>query len=91
MAEVLRLRGDELMWREIEGEVVAVDLRGSVYLAGNPSAAALWPALTEGATREALAERLVAVFGISESVAARDVDAFIRMLDERELLMREGE
>ncbi len=49
----LRLRSDALAWREIEGQIVSVDLRGSVYLATNRTGAALWPALVEGTTPEA--------------------------------------
>ena len=51
MTEPLRVRADALEWREVDGEIVALDLRRSVYLAINPSGALLWPALVEGASR----------------------------------------
>ena len=77
MSDILRLNRDALDWREVDGEVVALDRRQSMYLAINRSGAALWPALAEGATRAALVERLVERYGIDAEAAARDVDAFV--------------
>ena len=73
-------------WREVEGEVVAVDLRTSEYLAVNRSGAVIWQALADGATPGELAERLVAAFDVGRAVAARDVDEFLAILDARGLL-----
>jgi hypothetical protein len=84
----LRLRNHALEWREIEGEVVAVDTRKSVYMAVNRSGAVLWPALAAGATRDNLVERLVEAYEIDRESAEGDVDAFLRLLDEQDLLER---
>jgi hypothetical protein len=86
MGETLRLRMDALEWREIEGEVVALDLRTSVYLAVNRSGAVLWPALVEGATRRALAEELIEAYQLEPKVAEADVDAFLASLTKCGLL-----
>ena len=86
MSEMLRLRPDALEWREIEGEIVAVDARASVYLAVNRSGAVLWPALAQGATAESLQAVLVERYGLDQAAAAGDVEAFIRMLKDRKLL-----
>ncbi len=80
MAERLRVRADALEWRELDGEIVALDLRHSLYLAINPSGAALWPALVDGASREQLVERLCAEWGISREAAEPDVDGFLSEL-----------
>jgi hypothetical protein len=82
----LRLRDEGLTWREIEGEMVAVDIRTSTYLSANPSGMALWEPLSEGTSREALVDRLVERFGIDRERAAADVDAFIGELRARDLL-----
>ena len=63
MAERLRVRAEAVEWRTVEGEIVALDLRRSLYLAINPSGATLWPALVEGASRDELVERLCAECG----------------------------
>jgi hypothetical protein len=88
MSRSLRVRGDALEWRRVEGEIVALDLRRSEYLAINASGAVLWPALLEGATREQLVERLRDKWGLSSQAAERDVDAFLAQLEERDLLER---
>jgi hypothetical protein len=88
MSESLRIRGDALEWRRVEGEIVALDLRRSEYLAINPSGAALWPALLEGATRDQLVERLLEKWGVDREAAERDVDTFLSQLEGRDLLDR---
>ena len=89
MGETLRLRTDALEWRNIEGEVVAVDLRTATYLAVNQSGAKLWDALASGATRVQLIDLLVGEFGLPREQAASDVEAFLQMLAEQEMLLDE--
>ena len=86
MSERLRLRADALEWRTVEGEIVALDLRRSLYLAINPSGAKLWPALVEGASRDELVERLATEWGVSRDAAASDVDGFVSELASHDLL-----
>jgi len=84
--QALRLRTDELSWREIDGEIVAVDVAGSAYLSANSSGALLWQMLAAGTTRGALALRLVETFGIPRERADADVAAFLEHLVVRNLL-----
>jgi hypothetical protein len=83
---ILRLRPEALQWREIEGEVVAVDLETSSYLGANAAGAVLWRSLAVGATKEELVALLVAEFGIDAAQAATDTDAFLAQLRESGLL-----
>jgi Coenzyme PQQ synthesis protein D (PqqD) len=85
----MRLREADLDWREVEGEIVALDLRESRYLAINRTGQMLWGALVEGTSRDDLIERLVAHFGIERPRAAADVDAFTTELESRGLLTQE--
>lgn len=82
----LRLRADALKWREIEDEVVAVDMRNSTYLSVNESAVLLWRELSQGTTRERLVELLVESYGINAEQAAGDVDGFLAELEAQGLL-----
>jgi hypothetical protein len=82
----LKLRAEAIEWREIDGEVVALDLNRSVYVAVNQSGAALWPALATGATRAELVTLLQEEFGLEREAAAGDVDGFIAALREQALL-----
>jgi hypothetical protein len=83
---VFSLRSERVDWRLIEGEIVALDLRRSQYIAINRAGATLWPLLVDGATREQLASRLQAEFGIDGDQAGADVDVFLGDLREQELL-----
>ena len=86
MSRSLRIRPGVVEWRQLEEEIVAVDTRQSTYMAVNRSGALLWPALLEGATREELVECLVGKYGLDQGDADRDVDMFIKALEDQDLL-----
>ena len=85
----LRLREDAVRWREIDREVVAVDLVSSIYLTTNESGVRLWRRLADGATTDELVDELVEAFGIEWERAAADVQSYVDALDARNLLVRE--
>jgi hypothetical protein len=85
----LRLRETEVDWREVEGELIVLDLRESRYLAINHTGQVLWTALARGATEDALIERLIEAFSIDRARAVADVRAFTSELDSRGLLVHE--
>jgi hypothetical protein len=82
----LRLRDADLHWREIDGEVIALEARGSTYLAANGAGTILWRALVEGCTRDGLADELVRAYGIDRERASADADRFVASLTEQGLL-----
>jgi hypothetical protein len=86
VGRVLRLRLHDLEWREIEGEIVILDLESSSYMAINNTGRVIWKALTSGATRDQLVAELMGTFSVHEEVAERDVDEFLESLDEADLL-----
>jgi hypothetical protein len=86
LRETLRLKSGALDWREIDGEVVALEAEQSLYLAGNPAATLLWQKLAVGATQPTLCETLVSAYAIDPDVAARDVHAFIEQARQLGLL-----
>lgn len=83
---MLRLRQHGLEWRQVDDEVVALDLDTARYLATNRTGALLWDQLAAGTTREALVALLVATWDLDEARAAADVEAFLAMLTDRGLL-----
>jgi hypothetical protein len=83
---MIRLRADNLFWRESGGELVALDAAASQYFAANPTAAALWERLGEGATETDLVDTLCERYKVSREVAEADVTAFIEQLSARGLL-----
>jgi hypothetical protein len=81
------LRKDDLEWREIDGEIVALDGKGAVYLSVSGSGAMLWRLLADGAERDRLADALVDHYGIDADRAGDDLDSFLSTLGERGLLV----
>ncbi|HWL32775.1 MAG TPA: PqqD family protein [Gaiellaceae bacterium] len=90
MTTELRLRNDDLAWRTVDDEMIAIDVRDSTYLSANDSGALLWAALAAGTTKEALAGNLVAAYGIDADTATADVERFLTELRERGLLDETG-
>jgi hypothetical protein len=84
----LKLREADLHWREIDRDVIALETRESVYLAADGAGALLWRLLARGATREALADELVAAYGIERERALADTDRFVEQLAEHGLVER---
>ncbi len=84
----IRLRSDAVDWREVEGEVVALDRNSSTYLAINTTGAALWPALIKGSNTDELVALLRSEFDVDEGRARDDVEAFVATLGQRDLLER---
>lgn len=85
----LKLRDDRVRWREIDREVVAVDIDSSTYLSTNGSGALLWLELAEGTTRDALVERLAQAYMIDAGRARNDVDDFLAELRGQGMLEEE--
>jgi hypothetical protein len=82
----LRLRETGLHWREIDGEIIALEAQGSRYVAANGAGAVLWRALVAGTTRDVLADELVGAYGIERERALADVQRFVDALSEQGLL-----
>jgi hypothetical protein len=83
---VMKLRERGLAWTEVDGDVVALDVYAAMYLGANSAGALLWNSLVRGATRDSLAEQLVAEYGIPLVRAEADTDAFLAVLRDRALL-----
>jgi coenzyme PQQ synthesis protein D (PqqD) len=90
MTSPLRLRDTDLAWRNVDDEMIAIDVRESTYLTANDSGSLLWSALAAGTTRDELASRLVGAYGIDAERAEADVDSFLSDLRERGLLDETG-
>ncbi len=83
----LQLRTPGLEWRSIEGQVIALDITASLYLAVNESGQLLWEELARGTTRTALVQSLSDAYALDRSAAERDTDAFLAELRRRGLLI----
>lgn len=84
--QVLQLRQPDLFWREIDGDIVALDGRSWEYLTVNEAGRMLWERLVAGATRTELIDRLIDSYGIEDETAQVDVDSFLAELQAKGLL-----
>ena len=82
----MKLRSNGLVWREIDGETVLLDLESSAYLNLNRSGTFLLGLLQDERTDEELADALVSEFGITVEQARADSEAFVSELNRRNLL-----
>jgi len=71
------IRDNDLTWREIDEEVIVLDLVSSKYLSLNGTGALLWKRLATGAEDDQLVDLLTERFGIAREVAETDVAAFL--------------
>lgn len=81
-ALAVKLRQSGLLWQDVDGEVVVLDLESSRYLRLNESGGVLWHELIEERDHDELIAALVAAFDVSSQEARTGVDAFIDSLDE---------
>ena len=75
-----------MSWREVNGEIIALDVESSSYFTTNRSGTLMWHSLVDGSTSEGLVELLRATYGIPADRAQVDVDAFLDVLREHQLL-----
>jgi hypothetical protein len=84
--EVLRLKDDEIEWRSVEDQIVILHRGDWEYLTVNEAGTLLWTKLLGGATRTDLVSLLLAEYDVDEVRAADDVETFLALLSERDLL-----
>lgn len=87
----MRLRQSGLACREIDGEMVVLDLDSSTYLTTNRTGGTLLRLLAEERTTEDLTAALVQEFGVPRSTAAADVETFLGTLRDKGLLEPAGQ
>jgi hypothetical protein len=85
----LRLQKQHVEWREVDGEVIALEQKQSAYLAANQSGSLLWRALADGSSEVELVRLLMSQYDIDADTARTDVDGFVSDLDQMGLLERE--
>lgn len=82
----VRLRTDEISWREVGDEAVVLESATGIYLTLNASGMLLWKALVAGATPTEMTAMLVERYGIDGDEAAADVASYLDWLRARRLV-----
>ncbi len=73
--------------RELDGEVLVLDLRSSLYFGMTGTAARIWQLIEAGEAREAVVATLAREFAADRQVIEADVDAFVSDLTARGLIV----
>jgi hypothetical protein len=77
----------DVLFRELEGEAVLLDLRSGRYFGLNAVGTRVWTLLAAGATIRAAAAAIVAEFDADPDQIARDVDDLVTELAARGLIV----
>jgi hypothetical protein len=85
-ASPYELREGGMTWRELDDQIVVLDLETSVYLNVTGSGAVVWLLLADGATLEAMVDAVVEAYDIDPETARTDLVAFLDDLRQRGLL-----
>lgn len=83
---VVKLRTDDLAWRQVGDEVMVLDTNKSEYLSVNKTGSVLWELLLTGCTRADLARALAEHFQIDDTGATTDAENFVSSLEDLGLL-----
>jgi hypothetical protein len=83
---LVRLRREGLVWHEVGGEVILLDLESSVYFIAKGSGSLLISSLTEGISEQTLLERVLAHYETDEETARADIAEFLKQLDDQHML-----
>lgn len=84
----MRIRRQNVTWREVDGIIIALDLSSSTYFTTNRTGRLLWNAMIEGAKEAELIALLQSSFGLSGESATADIRAFVQLLEANNLLER---
>ena len=84
--DLVKLRTDNLVWRQVGDEVMVLDAASSQYLSVNKTGTVLWPLLLEGCHRAELIQALKTSFEVDDATAASDAEKFLSSLRDLGLL-----
>ena len=84
--EVFTVGGPGVAWRETGGEIVILDLTGSVYFGLNGTGARLWKRMLNGASKSDLVAQLIEDAQDWDVSMDADVEGFLADLDRFGLL-----
>jgi Coenzyme PQQ synthesis protein D (PqqD) len=76
----------EVLFRELEGEAVLLDLRSQRYFGLDEVGTRIWQLLSELGRREGVLERLLEEFEVDRQTLARDLEGFLARLETAELI-----
>jgi hypothetical protein len=71
------LRRDGMSWRELNGQIIVLDLNRSSYVSLDGAGSMLWLRLAGGATLDELVATVLEAYDVDDATARADVVAFL--------------
>lgn len=82
----MKLKSPELVWTQVQDEVIVLDTRNSCYSSLNKTAAKLWVALSAGTSITEMEASLQEDYGIDAETAKTDVANFVQVLRGQDMI-----
>ncbi|HLH76076.1 MAG TPA: PqqD family protein [Candidatus Binataceae bacterium] len=86
MAESV-LAEEQIVWRDLDGEVVILNLESGIYFGLEGSGNDIWRLLAQGCSRTQIVEQLSADYEVSPEQARTDLDRFLAELSAKGLVI----
>jgi len=72
--------------REVEGELVLLDLESGIYFALDSVGARIWALISDGASLETVRDTMLAEFNVEAETLERDIRTLMNELERRKLV-----
>ena len=86
-----RIDPDKVIWRNIDGEIILLNLASGHYYTLNKTGSFIWNVFVENKTSQEAAEKLADQFNIPSKTAKEDVLYLIVMLEKEDLILKKDE
>jgi hypothetical protein len=81
-----RINSEEVIWNEVDGDVVALAASSGAYFVLNGAASHIWKLLDQGKSNADIVKELTKLYGVPVATLESDVNAFITQAVSKGLL-----
>jgi len=82
---------DDILFQELQGEAVLLNLKTGVYLGLNPVGTRIWQLLQEDGALSRVMEIMLREYNVAEEALARDLLDLVGQMEEQGLVAQAGE
>jgi hypothetical protein len=81
---------EDVVWRDLQGESVLLDLKSGVYFGLDPVGTRIWTLLQVQSDLQTVLEELLREYEVTEEICGRDLLNLVGLLAEKGLVQMEG-
>ena len=78
--------GEKVFWREIEGEIVILNIDNGFYYTLDEVGSIIWEMVVKNISEEQIVKNLVEGYETDKATASKDVKTFLRELEKQEII-----